>query len=141
MADDPIDTPPSPHDAAVAPRGAMGRRTLLIGAAGASAVVSIRPAMAQAQASVMQCEIPVPDRKNAGRYVAADGSLVDPGTPGAVPPASRPFTGEEVRRAVQGANLPGADADATRAYTNYIRNLQSGTSGFTCFASIQMPRR
>jgi hypothetical protein len=36
--------------------------------------------------------------------------------------------------------LPGTDADSSRAYTNYIRRLQSGTSGFTCFASLQMPR-
>lgn len=122
------------------PAGAMRRRTLLLGAAGASAVVSIRPALAQTQVSVMNCEIPVPDPARAGRYVAADGTLVAPGTPGAFAPAPRPYTGQEVRRAMQGMNLPGADGERTRAYTNYIRKLQSGTSGFTCFASLQMPR-
>ncbi len=134
MVDDPNPAPDG------APEGKLARRTLLIGAAGASAVVSIRPALAQTQVSVMNCEIPVPDKARAGRYIAADGSVVAPGTPGAVPPANRPFTGEEVRRAAQGMNLPGADGERTRAYTNYIRRLQSGTSGFTCFASIQMPR-
>jgi hypothetical protein len=134
MAEDP------PEHVPAAPTGAVARRTLLIGAAGASAVVSIRPALAQTQVSVMNCEIPVPDPGRAGRYIAADGSLVAPGTPGAFAPSNRPFTGEEVRRAMQGANLPGADGERTRAYTNYIRKLQSGTSGFTCFASLQMPR-
>ncbi|KQM97598.1 MULTISPECIES: hypothetical protein [unclassified Sphingomonas] len=134
MADDPLSPPDNK------PAGTVARRTLLIGAASASAVVSIRPALAQTQVSVMNCEIPVPDKARAGRYIAADGSVVAPGTPGAVPPANRPFTGEEVRRAGQGMNLPGADGERTRAYTNYIRRLQSGTSGFTCFASIQMPR-
>jgi hypothetical protein len=119
---------------------AIARRTLLIGAAGASAVVSIRPALAQVQASVMNCEIPVPDQARAGRHIAADGTVVAPGTPGAFAPANRAYTGEEVRRAMQGMNLPGADGERTRAYTNYIRKLQSGTSGFTCFASLQMPR-
>jgi hypothetical protein len=36
--------------------------------------------------------------------------------------------------------LPGTDYDTNRAYMSYIRKLQSGTSGFTCFASLQMPR-
>ncbi len=132
-----VDDPQSPN---AQQGGAIGRRTLLIGAAGASAVVSIRPALAQTQASIMTCEIPVPDRANAGKAIAADGSVVPPGTPAAFPAANRPFTGEEVRRAMQGANLPGANGDQTRAYMKYIQRLQNGTSGFTCFASLQMPR-
>ena len=36
--------------------------------------------------------------------------------------------------------LPGTTADANRAYLNYIRRLQRGQGGFTCFASLQMPR-
>ncbi len=35
---------------------------------------------------------------------------------------------------------PDTDFATNRAYTNYIRRLQQGTSGFTCFASLQMPR-
>lgn len=119
----------------------LGRRTLLLGAAGASAVVSIRPALAHTAASVSNCEIPVPDPGRAGRYVAANGELVPAGTRGAFPGAQRPFKAEEVKRAANGGmNLPGTTRDQSRAYTNYIRRLQSGTSGFTCFASLQMPR-
>lgn len=116
------------------------RRALKLGAAGASAIVSIRPALAQTNASMINCEIPVPDPGRAGTYIAADGSLVPAGTPGAFPPPNGSFKAEDVRRALAGGNLPGADYDSSRAYTNYIRRLQSGTSGFTCFASLQMPR-
>jgi hypothetical protein len=123
-----------------APGPQMGRRALMIGAVGASAVLSVRPALAQTAASISNCQIPVPDPARAGNYVAADGKLVPAGTQGAFPPAGRPFTGEEVKRALNGGTLPGADYQRSRAYTNYIRRLQQGTSGFTCFASLQMPR-
>lgn len=113
----------------------------MMGAIGASAVVSIRPALAQTTASVLTCEIPVPDRSRATSYIAADGSVVAPNTPGAFPPATRPFKGEEVRQAMSGGQLPGVDYERSRAYTAYIRRLQQGTSGFTCYASLQMPRR
>ncbi len=117
------------------------RRLLLVGGVAASAVVTIRPALAQTAGSVLNCEIPVPDPARAGHYVAADGSLVAPDTPGAFPPAPRPLTGEEVKAALRSGTTPaGLDADATRAYTNYIRRLQQGQSGFTCYASLQMPR-
>ncbi len=118
----------------------LGRRALMLGAVSASAVVSIRPALAQTAASVSTCEIPVPDPGRAGNYIAPDGTLVPPGTAGAVPPAGRAFKGEEVRQALNGGTLPGTDYERSRAYTNYIRRLQSGTSGFTCYASLQMPR-
>lgn len=116
------------------------RRALMLGAASASAIVSIKPALAQTAGSVLNCEIPVPDAGRAGNYIAADGSLVPAGTQGAFPPTGRNFKGEEVRQALNGANLPGTTYDQSRAYTNYIRRLQRGTSGFTCFASLQMPR-
>jgi hypothetical protein len=120
--------------------GATRRRALMIGAIGASAIVSIRPALAQTSASVMNCEIPVPDTARAGNYIAADGSLVPAGTPGAYPPPGVAFKAQDVKRALAGGNLPGTDYERSRAYTNYIRRLQSGTTGFTCFASLQMPR-
>jgi len=116
------------------------RRALMLGAASASAIVSIRPALAQTNASVMNCEIPVPDPGRAGQYVAADGKLVPAGTQGAFPAAGRPFKADEVKNALNGGTLPGTTYEQSRAYTNYIRRLQSGTSGFTCFASLQMPR-
>ena len=116
------------------------RRALMLGATGAVAVVSIRPALAQTAASVAHCEIPVPDAGRAGSYVAADGSLVAPGTTGAFPGPGHPLKGEDVKNALAGGQLPGTTSEQSRAYTNYIRKLQSGTSGFTCFASLQMPR-
>lgn len=139
MSDDTPD-PQTPLPSGAQPGPAMGRRALMLGAVGASAVMSIRPALAQTAASVSNCQIPVPDPARAGQYVAPDGKLVPAGTQGAFPPASRPFTGEEVKRALRGGSLPGADYERSRAYTNYIRRLQQGTSGFTCFASLQMPR-
>lgn len=116
------------------------RRALMLGAVGASAIISIRPALAQTSASVMSCEIPVPDNARAGSYIAPDGRVVRRGTPGAVPATGVRYKAADVKRALNGGRLPGTTQDQSRAYTNYIRRLQSGTSGFTCFASLQMPR-
>lgn len=116
------------------------RQMLMMGAVATSAIVSIRPALAQTAASVMNCEIPVPDMGRAGQYIAADGRLVSPDTPGAFPPAGRAFKGEEVKAAINGRSLPGASYEQSQAYMNYIRRLQAGNSGFTCYASLQMPR-
>jgi hypothetical protein len=118
------------------------RRTVLaLGAVAASTVVTVRPAFAQTAGSVLNCEIPVPSPDKVGNYIASDGTLVPPGTPGAFAPAPRPLTGEEVRTLMNHGPTPaGIDPDAAQAYLNYIRRLQAGTSGFTCFASLQMPR-
>ena len=116
------------------------RRMLQLGVLGASAVVTIRPALAQTAASVMTCQIPIPDQAHAGEYIATDGSLVPAGTQGAAPPAPRPVTGEEAKQMLAGQTPPGFDPNATQAYTSYIRRLQQGVSGFTCYASLQMPR-
>ena len=118
------------------------RRTVLaLGAAAASTVVTIRPALAQTAGSVLNCEIPVPAPQAGGNYIAADGSLVPAGTAGAYPPAPRPITGEEAKALLSGTATPrGLDAEASQAYANYIRRLQAGMSGFTCYASLQMPR-
>lgn len=136
-------TPPEPDadGASDASAGARPtRRTLMIGAVAAGSVVSIRPALAQTAGSVMNCEIPVPDAGHAGSAVAADGTLVSSGTQGSVPGSGHPFKGEEVRRAMSGNQLPGTTYESNRAYMNYIRRLQRGQGGFTCFASLQMPR-
>lgn len=116
------------------------RRALQLGAVGAATVVSIRPALAQTVGSVLNCEIPVPGPHGSGQSIAADGSLVPPGTAGSFPAAYRPFKGEEVKRAMQGNSLPGTTYEQSQAYVNYIRRLQMGQSGFTCYASLQMPR-
>lgn len=117
------------------------RSVLALGAAAASTVVTIRPALAQTAGSVLTCEIPVPAPQAGGSYIAADGTLVAPGTPGSFPPAPRPLTGEEVKAMLRGGTSPaGLDPQSAQAYTNYIRRLQAGMSGFTCYASLQMPR-
>ncbi|MCA1749544.1 MAG: hypothetical protein ABR601_05620 [Parasphingopyxis sp.] len=117
------------------------RRVLMIGAAAASTVVTVRPALAQTAGSVLTCQIPVPDPGNSGNFIASDGSIVPPGTPGAFPPPGRNLTGEEVKAAIRGGrSYPGYSYEQSQAYTNYIRRLQTGMSGFTCYASIQMPR-
>ena len=126
--------------AATAPEGTTRRRALMLGAVGATAVISIRPALAQTNASVLTCEIPVPDAGRAGSAIAADGSVVPAGTAGSFPANGKVFKGQDVKVALSGGQLPGTDYETNRAYTNYIRKLQSGTSGFTCFASLQMPR-
>ncbi len=122
------------------PEATSRRRVLRLGAVAAGAVVSIRPALAQTTGSVLTCEIPVPDTARAGSYIAADGSTVAAGTPGAFAPPGRNLKGEDVRRALNGTTLPGTTPEASQAYVNYIRRLQRGQGGFTCFASLQMPR-
>lgn len=117
------------------------RKVLMLGAVGASAMLTVRPALAQSAGSLLNCQIPVPDPGRAGQYIAADGSLVAPGTPGAFPGAGRAFLGEDVKRALNGNLLPGTSYSQSQAYLNYIRRLQAGQSGFTCFASLQMPGR
>lgn len=121
---------------------APSRRTVLaLGAAAASTVITIRPALAQTAGSVLNCEIPVPAPQAAGSFIAPDGSLVAPETPGAFPPLARPLTGEEAKSLLSGGLTPaGMDSQAAQAYANYIRRLQAGMSGFTCYASLQMPR-
>ncbi len=118
------------------------RRALLrLGALGSVAVVTIRPALAQAAGSVLTCQIPVPDPARAGQFIAADGAVVPPGTPGAFAPPRTALKGADVKAALSGRSYPGTDAASSQAYTNYIRRLQLGQSGFTCYASLQMPGR
>jgi hypothetical protein len=117
------------------------RRTLLMfGAAAASTVITVRPALAQTAGSVLNCEIPVPGPHAAGNYIGQDGAPVAPGTPGAAPPLARPLRGEEAKQLLRGTTPPGVPQESAQAYANYIRRLQSGMSGFTCYASLQMPR-
>jgi len=117
------------------------RAVLALGAVAASTVVTIRPALAQTAGSVLHCQIPIPTAQQAGNYIAPDGQVVPAGTPGAFAPPPRPLTGEEAKALIgHGPTPPGIDPDAGQAYVNYIRRLQAGMSGFTCYASLQMPR-
>ena len=102
---------------------------------------TVRPALAQTAGSVLNCEIPIPSPQAAGSFIAQDGSLVPAGTEGAFPPPPRPITGEEAKALLRGGPSPaGMDRQSAQAYANYIRRLQAGMSGFTCYASLQMPR-
>ena len=116
------------------------RRALMLGAIGAASVVSVRPAMAQAAGSVLNCEIPVPGPHGSGMNIAPDGRLVPADTPGSFAASGRKFTGEQVKSAMRGRTLPGTSYEESEAYVRYIQRLQHGQSGFTCFASLQMPR-
>jgi len=118
------------------------RRTVLaIGAVAASTVVTVRPALAQTAGSVLNCEIPVPSGGMGGTHIAMDGTVVPAGTKGAVPGMGRPLSGEEVRAMLTTGQTPaGVSQESAQAYANYIRRLQAGMSGFTCYASLQMPR-
>ena len=120
---------------------ATRRGMLRMGAIGAAAVVTIRPAIAQAASSVINCKIPVPDQTRTGSYIAADGSVVAPGTTGAYAGSPTPLAGSDVKAALGGKSYPGKDPQTSQAWTNYIRRLQRGQSGFTCYASLQMPGR
>lgn len=143
MNDDTPSEPHSPCDSgndSGADHRAARRAILMVGAAGVAAAVTVRPAFAQTAASVFNCQIPVPEPVYSGQYIALDGTLVPAGTQGAFPGHPRPFTGEEVRQALQGRSLPGTTAEQGSAYMNYIRRLRAGQSGFTCYASIQVPR-
>lgn len=131
---------PDQHDDD-APERQGRRRVLMLGAVGAASVVSIRPALASTMGSVLNCQIPVPDPAHRSSYISSDGSLVAPGTANAYPPAYAPYKGEDVRRAMAtGGSLPYTDPNRSRAYLAYIRKLQRGQTGFTCYASLQMPR-
>lgn len=119
---------------------ATSRRALMLGAVAASAVVSVRPALAQSAASVMNCEIPVPGPHGALMNIDSYGKLVPRDTPGSFAATGQKFTGEQVKAALRGRSLPGTSYNQSQAYVNYIRRLQGGQSGFTCFASLQMSR-
>lgn len=147
MADDrQSDDTPTGRDGAAAGQDGAGapdatrRRALMLGATAVSAIVTVRPAIAATAASVLNCTIPVPEGGSGGSWIDPDGRLVPPQTRGAFPPASRPFTGEDVKAAMRGRSLPGTSYEQNQAYLRYIRRLQRGQSGFTCFASLQMPR-
>ena len=123
------------QDASVASR----RRVLMLGAVATTAVMSVRPALASTAASVLNCQIPVPGPSDAGKAVSADGTLVPRGTTGAFA-GGQTFRGDDVRKALAGRSLPGTSYSESQAYVNYIRRLQYGRAGFTCYASLQMPR-
>lgn len=122
-----------------APRagGASRRAVLRLGAIAVPAVVTLKPAFA-ATTSVMNCEIPIEN------WVDGYGNIQAAGTPGAYAPPSRPYLGEEVRTmsmpSIQTADGQSLSPQAFNAHLEYIKKLQRGAPGFTCFASIAARR-
>ena len=102
------------------------RRALVMGAVTASAVVSVKPALAQSAGSALNCSITVPTRTE-----TRSRSVIDPVTKEVVSEeysVSLPggtYSGERIRR-----------GQVPSDHLNYIRGLRRGQSGFTCFASI-----
>lgn len=132
-------TPPEPAGMDAQAHVASRRQLLRLGAAAGTVVLTVRPGIAQAATSMLNCQIPVPDPARADKAIAPDGTLVPKGTAGAFP-GGRSFTGEQVRTGLRGGNLPGSSYQESQAYLNYVRRLQHGRSGFTCYASLMMPR-
>jgi hypothetical protein len=130
---------PAQADAMGDARAPSRRQLLRLGAAAGAVVLTVRPGIAQAATSVLTCQIPVPDPARASQGIAADGTMVARGSPGSFN-GGRTFTGEEVRTGMRGGTLPGTSYDESQAYLNYVRKLQNGRAGFTCYASLMMPR-
>ena len=131
MADDRIETG----------TGASSRRTLLkLGAMAVPAVVTLKPAMAQAEASLAMCRIPI------DREIDKDGKLLSPGYTAssmggkrAYPPPSKGYyLGQELIDYQQTGTLPDGvySKEQFEAHIKYIKTLRPGDDGFTCLTSI-----
>ena len=120
MSDRNQDTPQEPGG------NATRRAVLRLGATAVPAVVTLKPAFA-ANSSIMNCEIPM------DKWVDQFGKVQTANAQGAFPPPSRPYLGEEIRTL---SKPSGVSQDAFNAHVEYIKNLQRGQQGFTCFASI-----
>lgn len=123
-------------DLAAADLASSRRQMLRLGLVAGGVALTIKPSVAQAAASVISCNI---DINTGGQMIAPDGSVVPAGTAGAFP-GSGHYTGQSVYNALRGGNLPGTTSTQTHAYLNYMRRLRHGQPGYTCFASLQMPR-
>lgn len=102
------------------------RRALMMGAVTASAVISIKPALAQSAGSALNCSITVPTRSE-----TRSRSVIDP--------VSQQVVSEEYSVSLPGGTYSGEQVRKGYVPTdhmNYIRGLKRGQSGFTCFASI-----
>jgi hypothetical protein len=133
---------PSPDTVAEPAVPATSRRNLLrLGALGGAAIVTVRPGIAQAAASALTCTIQVPDPARSTKWIRNDGSLVKANTKNSYPGPTSPLKAADIQNALNySTSYPGYDANASSAYTNYIKTLTQGTAGFTCYASIQVPR-
>lgn len=114
--------------------GVASRRTVLrLGAIAIPAVVTLKPAYA-AVTSVMTCQIPMTN------WVDSQGNIKAANSSGAFPPPSRAYQGEEIlklqRPNITMTNNQNLTQQAFNAHVEYIKKMQRGTAGFTCWASI-----
>jgi len=114
--------------------GVASRRTVLrLGAIAVPAVVTLKPAYA-AVTSVMACQIPMTN------WVDSQGNVKAANASGAFPPPSRAYKGEEILRLqrpnIKMTNNQTLTQQAFNAHVEYIKKMQRGTAGFTCWASI-----
>jgi hypothetical protein len=114
--------------------GVASRRTVLrLGAIAVPAVVTLKPAYA-AVTSVMTCQIPMTN------WVDSQGNIKAANANGAFPPPSRAYKGEEILRNqrpnIKMTNNQNLTQQAFNAHVEYIKKMQRGTAGFTCWASI-----
>src|SRR5205814_9336501 len=99
------------------------RRDLLrLSALGGAAIITVRPGIAQAAASVNMCTIAVPDPANATKWIAADGSLVKSNTKNAFAGPTSPLKAVDIKNAINyNTSYPGYTSAQSGAYTNYIK--------------------
>lgn len=120
--------------------GRTSRRTLLrLGALAAPAVVTLKPAFAQTQASILNCEVPVTT------WVTENGEPALSDDPEAIAPPNRPYIGEEIRTRDMPSDIALVDSKPydQRAFDAHIRYLEKHAQpgqGLTCMASIMRPR-
>lgn len=120
------------------------RAMLRFGALGTAAIVTIRPGVAQAQAvaSALTCQIPVPQSSQSNKWIKNNGDVVNPNTANSYAPPTSPLKGEDVKNSLKyGTNYPGYNSQRTSAYNNYIKKLTMGKQGYTCYVSLQSPGR
>ena len=126
-----------PNSDAPQSNGASRRAVLRLGAVAVPAVVTLKPAFA-ASTSVMNCQIPM------DKWVDAYGNVQAAGTKDSFAPPSRPYLGEEIRTmsrpSISTADGKSLTQEAFNAHVEYIKKMQRGTPGFTCFASIAARR-
>jgi hypothetical protein len=120
---------------------------LKLGAIAAPAVVTLKPALAQAAVSMAMCRIPIEgDVDEKGRIVDASfaeargGKPKGPTTPAETfaAPDKGYYYGQELIDYQTGGTLPDGIYDERHfeAHIKYIKSLKPGDSGFTCLTSL-----
>lgn len=121
------------------------RRMLKLGMAAAPAIVTLKASPASAARSI-PCSIPVADHtggyyRKPWKNVKHNGELTEEpvgGTEDIVPPPSKRVVDEgELVPGYTSEDLLQSSGTIPEHHLNYIRNLDRGQRGFTCFASIR----